>query len=141
MNGIEILWPVMLQIALTLVLYFLMFRVRVGLLKAGEARASEFRTYENEHTDSRKWSRAIANQYELPVLFYVLCVLALVTQNVDVVMLSLAWAFTFVKTAHVFLHVTSNRLRYRQPVFSLAFVIVILMMIWFGLSLAGWVSL
>ncbi len=136
MDQTAIFWPVLLQIAVTLLLYVLTFRVRVRLIKSGEAQTGDFRTYENEVPESRKWARAIANQFELPVLFYVMCIGVAVLGKVDMVMLALAWAFSVGKCLHVYLHVTANRLRYRQPVFSICFLVAVLMMVWFALQLA-----
>lgn len=137
MENTAIFWPVLLQAALTFLLYILTYKVRVALVKGGDAKAAEFRTYENEPAESLKWRRALANQYESPVLFYAICIMAFITANVDLVMLLLAWAYSIVKTAHVYLHVTGNRLRYRQPIFSLALIILILQFMWFAIKLIG----
>ncbi|MEE9313592.1 MAG: MAPEG family protein [Rhizobiaceae bacterium] len=137
MSNTAIFWPVLLQAALTFVVYFLMAKVRFGLVKGGEVKPSEFRTYENEHVESRKWSRSVANQFETPVLFYAVCIMAFVTANVDTVMLALAWGYSIVKTGHVYLHVTANRIKYRQPVFTLALLILMAQFIWFAIKLMG----
>ncbi len=137
MNNPAIFWPVLLQAAVTFLVYFAMAKVRFGLVKGGEAKPKEFRTYENEPVESRKWSRAVANQFETPVLFYAVCIMAFVTGNVDTIMLALAWGYSLVKTAHVYLHVTANRLRHRQPIFTLALIILMLQFIWFAIKLAS----
>lgn len=137
MEGKLIFWPVLVQVLLTYYLYVGMFRVRKSLIKSGEAKASEFRTYENEPVESRKWSRAVANQYELPTMFYVLCLASFALGYVDTVMLVLVWAFSIIKCVHVYLHTSANRLRYRQPVFSLAYLALGLAWIWFAIHLAG----
>lgn len=136
MSTTAIFWPVLVQMALTFLIYFKIFPTRVGLIKSGQAKSSDFRTYENEHPESRKVSRAIANQYESPVIFYALCVIAFVTQNADTVLLVLAWGYSIVKVVHVYLHITKNRLRYRQPVFTVAFFLLILMFCWTAFKLA-----
>lgn len=137
MSNTAIFWPVLLQAAVTFVVYFLMAKVRFGLVKGGKAKTSEFRTYENEPTESRKWSRALANQFETPVLFYALCIMAFVTNNADGLMLGLAWGYSLAKTAHVYLHVTGNRIKYRQPMFALALLILMVQFIWFAIKLMG----
>ncbi|MEE9375948.1 MAG: MAPEG family protein [Rhizobiaceae bacterium] len=137
MSNTAIFWPVILQAALTILIYLLMAKVRFGLVVSGSAKPSEFRTYENEPVESRKWSRAVANQFESPVLFYAICIMAFVTANVDTVMLSLAWAYSLVKTAHVYLHVTANRIKFRQPVFTLALLILLIQLIWLAIKLMG----
>jgi len=130
MTDTMIFLPAFWLMFLTLALFYFMFKVRVKLLKQGEAQASEFRTYEAEHTESRKWSRAIANQFETPVIFYALTLIAFVTSSVDVVMLTLAWVFVLIKTVHIYVHVSNNRLRRRQPIFALSYFVLFLMLFW-----------
>ena len=122
--------PALWLMAITIVLFVFMYRVRVALVRSGEVKASEFRTYENEPPVSRKWSRAISNQFETPVIFYALCLIAFVTSSVDGIMLALAWAFVAVKTVHIYVHTSQNRLRYRQPIFALSLLILLLMLAW-----------
>lgn len=133
----SLLWPALAVVALTLSLYVLTFRARVRLVKAGRQRVNDFQTYENEVPESRVWARAIANQFETPVLFYFLVLAATVTQLNDAGLLALAWAYALVKGVHVFIHVTSNRIRHRMPVFWLSFLILVLMTAWFALRLGG----
>ena len=54
-----------------------------------------------------------ANQFELPVLFYVLTILAIITRHADVVFVVLAWVFVLSRLAHAIVHTTSNRVMRR----------------------------
>ena len=132
-----ILWPALIVVALTLVLYALTFRARVALVKAGKQRVNDFKTYENEAPESRVWSRAIANQFETPVLFYFLVLAAMVTGLADIGMVALAWAYAVLKVLHAFVHVTSNRIIHRMPAFWSSYIVLTLMTVWFALRLAG----
>lgn len=137
MSNTAIFWPVLLQVAVTLTIFVLMFRARASLVKKGDSKVSDFYTYENESSESRKWSRAVTNQFETPVLFYAICIMAFVTGNVDGTMLTLAWVYSLIKTAHVYIHVTTNRLKHRMRVFFAAFFVLLIQLIWFAIKLAS----
>ena len=137
MNDAAIFWPVIIQALVTLFLYIPMSSRRIASVKSGEAKASDYRLVEKEPANVRQMTRAIANQYETPILFYAVCVSAYVTQNVGVVMLALAWAYVIIKCCHVFVQTTSNRLRIRRPIFMVSFIVLIAMWVTFALQLGG----
>ncbi len=56
---------------------------------------------------------SFSNQFELPVLFYVLTILAYVTHLAGVVFVVLAWIFVIFRILHAYVHVTSNIIRLR----------------------------
>lgn len=137
MNNTAIFWPVIIQALVTLYLYIPMSARRIESVKSGSAKASDYRLVEKEPAEVRQMTRAIANQYETPILFYAVCISAFVTQNASTVMLALAWIYVIVKCAHVFVQTTSNRLRFRRPIFMLSYVTLIVMWVTFGLQLGG----
>jgi hypothetical protein len=53
------------------------------------------------------------NQLELPVLFYVLTILAIVTRHADLLFVVMAWIFVLSRIVHAYVHVTSNDLNRR----------------------------
>ena len=50
-----------------------------------------------------------SNQFEIPVLFYVLTILAYVTHLAGVIFVVLAWIFVIFRLLQAYVHVTSNR--------------------------------
>ena len=56
---------------------------------------------------------AFGNQFELPVLFYVLTILAYVTHLAGIVFVVLAWVFVIFRILQAYVHVTSNNVRLR----------------------------
>jgi hypothetical protein len=70
---------------------------------------------------------AYHNQLELPVLFYVVLLLAFQTQTLDVVLLVLSWMFVLSRLVHAYVHVTSNRLDRRTGVFGVGAIALLLM--------------
>jgi hypothetical protein len=63
---------------------------------------------------------SFSNQFELPVLFYVLTILVIITRHTDWLFLILAWIFVICRLAHAWVHLTSNNVRYRGAIYSVA---------------------
>jgi hypothetical protein len=131
-----VLWPVFLQAFATLALYGVMSNVRVGAVKAGRVEVQAFKYVENEPEDLRNYTRALANQFESPVLFYAACIIAYVTQTTHISVVILAWAFAVAKLVHMVLHATVNRLRYRRPAFIAAYMSLALLWVVLAFNLA-----
>lgn len=125
MNGEAIFWPVLVQVALTIAIYILVSTRRVGAIKSGQAKASDYRIPTVEPESSVTAIRSLINQFELPVLFYACCIVLFVLAAVTKVALALAWIFVISRIAHAFVHVTSNRLRFRRPMFIIGFFAVV----------------
>lgn len=83
--------------------------------------------------DARKRAANYTNQFEIPVLFYAVVAFALIVKSADLVMIVLGWIFVLSRIAHAAIHVGSNRVKYRAPVFALGFLVVMIM--WVRLAL------
>ncbi|ASY67837.1 MAPEG family protein [Sinorhizobium fredii] len=136
MSGFEIFWPVVAHVALVFMLYALLSIRRSAVVRAGKAEASQFRENRGEPSESLVVRNSIANQFELPVLFYACCVMLHITEADNIMSLGLAWLFVALRYAHAFVHVTSNRLRYRGPLFLAGFVMLAAMWAWLSLWMA-----
>jgi hypothetical protein len=72
-------------------------------------------------------ANAFSNQFELPVLFYVLTILAWDTRHAGIVFVVLAWVFVICRVLQAYIHVTSNVVRYRGLFFSIGAVVLMIM--------------
>jgi hypothetical protein len=70
---------------------------------------------------------AFHNQLELPMLFYIVVLLALSTKTLDVILYVLSWMFVASRYVHTYIHVTSNRLDRRTAVFLIGAIALTLM--------------
>lgn len=138
MTGTAIFWPMIAHVALVVGLYALLGLRRGAAVKAGRAKVSQFRENLNEPADSLFVRNSLSNQFELPVLFHVVCLALHVTGGDGTWAVALAWLFVLSRYVHAFIHVTSNRIRYRQPVFTLGFVALIALWAMLGVRIAGW---
>jgi len=104
-----VLLPVFVLIALTFGLLFWMGASRRDALVSGETRLQDVALGQPAWPQRQtQISRAFQNQLELPVLFYVLVGLAIVTQKADLLFVCLSWAFVLSRLAHAYVHVTDN---------------------------------
>lgn len=134
MNQTLIFWPVIAQVLLTFVAYLVMSKRRIAAVKTGEARARDFEVPRDPESSATA-ARNVANQFELPVLFYVVCLAFHQVGAVDWIALLLAWAFVAARVAHAWLHMTSNIVMLRRRLFIVGFVFVGLMWAWFAVAL------
>ncbi|MCM5691417.1 MAPEG family protein [Sinorhizobium meliloti] len=136
MTGFGIFWPMVAHVALVFALYALLSTRRASLIRTGKIDASLFRENRDEPGESLIVRNNIANQFELPVLFHLCCVLLYLTEADNLLSLGLAWLFVALRYAHAFIHVTSNWLRYRQPLFMAGFLVLVAMWTWLSVWMA-----
>jgi hypothetical protein len=136
MNQTAILWPMLAHVLLVCIIYCLFFLRRRAAVTAGMARPEDFRLCRQEPEISASTANNLANQFELPVLFHVVCLALFVTNGASYLTVALAWLFVLLSYVHALIHVTGNRLRFRSAVFAAGFVLV-LMWLWLALHLAG----
>lgn len=64
-----------------------------------------------------KTTRSLNNQFEIPVLFYVVATLYVAVGASNSVALMLAWAFVVLRVVHAAIHLSYNHLMHRMSVF------------------------
>ena len=136
MTQTAIFWPVIVQAALTFVAYVIMSMRRVAAVKAGTAKGRDFKI-PNDPETSATAARNVTNQFELPVLFYVVCLAFHQTGAVGPGVVVLAWLFVLSRFAHAFVHMTSNAVMLRRRIFIVGFFVLIAMWIWFAVGLVA----
>ena len=127
-----VLLPLFVQVLLTFVLGFWAAAVRIGAVRRGEARPREIALREpNWPPQVLQVVNAYQNQLELPLLFYVLTILAWNTRHADLAFVLLAWVFVVLRLMHAYVHVTSNNLRWRASFFIASAIVLALMWVIF----------
>ena len=123
-----ILAPLFVLVLFTFVLGFWIPIVSVPLLRSGAVRPQDVDLRQpNWPRPIQQINNSYTSQFELPVLFYVLTILALITRHADTLFVVLAWIFVLARLAHAYVHVTSNNVNIRGPVFGLGAVVLALM--------------
>jgi hypothetical protein len=128
MTLVAILLPMFAQVVLTFVLLFWMGYLRIQAIRAGDVDPQQIALREpNWPPRVLQIGNAFHNQLELPILFYVVILLALATDSLDVVLCLLSWMFVLARFVHAYIHVTSNRLDRRTGVFGVSAIALLLM--------------
>lgn len=114
-----ILLPLFVEVILTFALLFWMAPLRIRAVRLDAVRAEDIALREpNWPKRVTQVGNSYANQFELPILFYVLAILELVTHRAGVLFVVLAWAFVIFRLLHAYVHVTSNTVNVRGPLFG-----------------------
>jgi hypothetical protein len=120
----------MAQVLLTLVLVLWNGRVRVLALRQRRARIAEIALSSAAWPDDvRRISNNAQNQFETPILFFVLCGVATYIGETGLLMALLAWAYVATRLVHTFIHTTANRVQHRFAAFATGVVVLVLMWI------------
>lgn len=77
-------------------------------------------------------NRNYMNLLELPVLFYVICVLAYVAQVAAPLALPLAWGYVGLRIVHSLIHISYNKVLHRFMAFALSNVVLVVLWIVVG---------
>jgi hypothetical protein len=131
-----ILLPLFVQVALTFALMFGMAFSRMGALKRKDARMADIALGQpNWPPRVQQISNCYHNQFQLPVLFYVLTILAMITHHADFLFIVMAWLFVLSRLVHAYIHTGSNYVQHRFNAFALGAFILLAMWIIFAVRI------
>src|SRR6185503_18574279 len=100
----------------------------VPLLRRGEVRPQDVDLRQpNWPRPVQQINNCYTSQFEQPVLFYVLTILAIISKHADLLFVVMAWIFVLARLAHAYIHVTSNNMNLRGPVFGVAALVLAIM--------------
>ena len=134
-----ILLPLFVQVALTFALLMWTGLRRYRLLRSRAVEAGEVSLgQKNWPAPAQQVANAFGNQFEVPVLFYVLVILAIYTRKADLLFVALSWVFVLTRFAHAAVYVSTNQVPYRFGAFVLGVFVLVVMWIIFAIRiLAG----
>jgi hypothetical protein len=123
-----VLLPLFVQVILTFALLLWTARMRVASVRRGDVKPRDISLREpNWDKPTTQIANAYHNQLELPLLFYLLTILAWITTQADILFVVLAWVFVALRLLHAFVHVTSNRLSQRFAMFAASVIVLFVM--------------
>jgi hypothetical protein len=112
--------------------------VKIRELKAGNVDMARRGLHENAWPESvLQINNSIRNQFELPVLFYVVCFALWAMEAVGIVALVAAWLFVLSRIVHAWIHLTSNYIPNRRRTFTVGWWILLFMVLLALWGLAG----
>jgi hypothetical protein len=123
-----VLLPLFVEVALTFALLIWMGRLRSEALRTGQVQARDIALRQpNWPPGALQVGYSFQNQFELPVLFYVLTILAWITRHADWLFVILAWIFVLSRIVQAYIHCTSNRVRLRGTAYGVGAVVLLIM--------------
>jgi hypothetical protein len=131
-----VLLPVFVLVGLTFVLLLWMAGARRQALVGGETKIRDIALGQPNWPDrATQVGNCFANQFELPLLFYILIALALPLRRVDLFMVLMSWVFVVTRFVHAGIFVTHNDLNRRSLAWFAGVLVLFAMWIYFALKL------
>jgi hypothetical protein len=127
-----ILLPLFVEVILTFALLFWLAPLRAGDFRSGLVREEDIGLRQpNWSKPALQVQYSFSNQFELPVLFYVVTILAYITHHAGVLFVALAWVFVIFRLFQAYVHVTNNKVRLRGMFFGISALALAIMWIVF----------
>ena len=130
-----ILLPLFFQVLLVIAIGVIMAKRRLDAFKAGTHYRDIALREPNWPKPALQAANSYANQFEMPVLFYVAVIVAIITRHADIVEVALAWVFVVCRYLQAFIHVTSNQVRHRAILLGLSSLAGIVMWVWLAIQI------
>lgn len=135
MITLKLVYPALAQILWTFVVMAIMFQRRRAAFAGKQVRYADVAVSPERYPEPARLAAAnFSNQFETPVLFYALVMLAMAVNATGYLMAALAWGFVATRIAHTLIHVGTNDMRLRASVFTVG--VALLFGMWLGIVLA-----
>src|SRR5271170_7972313 len=132
----SILLPVFVLIGLTFALLLGMAGARRGALVGGQTKIRDIVLGQpNWPTRATQIGNCFRNQFELPVLFYILIAIALPLRHADLIIVMLSWVFVITRFVHAGIFVSSNDLGRRSMAWLSGVLVLLAMWVYFALKI------
>ncbi len=123
-------YPMLTMVALTAVVGFYLLSLRARAIKRREASIRYFRLNTGEGAPPARVQAAanhFSNLFEVPLLFYITCLLLMQTGLQGPLLQALAWVFVASRLVHAWIHLTYNNVFHRMLAFVTGFVSLLAM--------------
>jgi hypothetical protein len=136
MTVTDFLLPVFVEVLLIFVLLGWMGLERSRSLNSGEVKSEDIALDSRNYTPrARQIGNCFSNQFELPMLFFVLIAFILITRVGDLLLLILAWVFVLSRIAHAYVHTTSNDVNWRFRAYGVGVIALFVMWLLFAIKI------
>ena len=125
--------PMLGMMVLTLIVWVVMFIQRVGFAQSHKLDIERFKTPADVEAlvpaEASGASNNFKNLFELPVIFYGLCLYLMLSSQVDSFYTNCAWAFLLLRCLHSLIHCSYNRVAHRFGVYILSALVLWVMVV------------
>lgn len=132
---LKLIYPALAQILWSFVVLVIVFLRRQKAFANREVRLADVAVSTERYPEPARLASAnFANQFETPVLFFALILIAVHVGATGYVMAALAWVYVATRVLHTLIHTGANRLQQRALVFALG--VGCLFLMWVGIVVA-----
>lgn len=131
-----ILWPTFVLVTLIFAVWFTLFVQRTAHMRRTPPTADTFATGESSlryFEPVEMPANNLRNLFELPVLYFALVPLLLITHQAGQAQVCLAWAFVLLRVAHSVIHIGSKQVPLRFLAYAAS--TAALMAMWIGFAI------
>lgn len=134
MKTLNLVYPALALILWAFVVMVIMFLRRRRAFLDKQVRFADVAVSGERYPEPARLAASnFSNQFETPVLFYALIMLAMTVNATNYLMTALAWGFVATRVVHTLIHVGANDLRLRAIVFTIG--VALLFGMWLGIVL------
>src|SRR4029079_8579660 len=131
-----VLLPVFVQVGLAFFLVLWMVAARTKAVKARETSLKDIAAGQPKYPGRvAQVGNCFSNQFEVPVLFYVLIALALPLRHADLFIVLMSWVFVVTRLVHAGVFVSSTDLGQRSTAWIAGGIVLLAMWIYFALKI------
>lgn len=112
----SLVWPTSALAGLTFVVWLVLIQQRLAQVRRHTPTAVNFANsaaVQRYFASAEKPARNLANLFEMPVLYFVLVPMVMLTDHVTLVQMGLAWSFVGLRALHSVILISHNRIRDR----------------------------
>ena len=132
--------PLVAMFFLTFVVWVVMYVQRFRYMAAQKIKPQQMATPEAIATLFPEWvnrpSDNLKNLFEMPVIFYAICAVALSIKLNDNLLIAMAWAFVVLRVIHSVIHCTGNNVLLRFFSYFVSSIVLFGMVVRFALLLS-----
>jgi hypothetical protein len=134
-----ILWPTFALVALIALVWFWLTVERGRHIKRSPPSAEDFASGEaalRYFQPVELPANNFRNLFEMPVLYFALVPLLMITHQANHIQVLLAWAYVVLRALHSFIHIVVRKVHIRAPVYWLSCAALMAMWIGFAIDIA-----
>jgi len=135
-NAPVILFPPVALAALTFGVFIRLYKDRISEMRSRRIHPQKVATSKQmmDMMQNTQASDNFKNLFEMPVLFYVVCGYAAITNTTTGLLLACAWGYVFLRMAHTYVHLTSNHVIRRFQLFFASSIVLFVMWVSFAVE-------
>lgn len=126
----SIIWPMLVQILVTLLLYVPLVQRKKAAVAANVVDLKKASVDESAWPNPvRLVNNNLRNQFETPLLFLGLCLYFYASASVSPLVLGLAWLYVGLRLGHCWVHINSNYVPTRMKLFAASLVVLLILVV------------